>query len=297
MNSFTKLEELVLGGSAEREIQAFLKDNLDLIAQYVSQPSDEYIAFSEFPFGQGSCDFVVFTDRSRMSVVAIEIKGADFSFSTSTGSISAEVYLAAQQVRDRFAHIESNREVFRRSVHEMRDKVESGISMHNSKLGPKGKLLVDPLKDITWKGVVIGGVVRDDEHESKERTKLELNASPHIKYESWASFLRKMRPRGDAKGSMDNILSYVNRKQDNLLPIGCRVRTKIEWPQVPIGTEGIIDEHYQGLSGIGVMVAWDLAGRPLPKSYQQHDTRSPAQGILRDGFSSHEMKHLEVVGT
>lgn len=295
MNPLKILEDLVEKGSAEKEIQKHLKANMDLIGKYFSHPEDEYIIFSEFPFGQGTCDLVVFTDRSRMDVIAIELKGADFNFSTKTGQISSDIYLAAQQVRDRFAHIDSNREGFRRSVHEIRKKVESGAVLYNSHIGSKGDLLVDPLKEITWRGVVIGGVSRDDEFESKERTKLELNTSPHIKYESWTSFIRKLKPRDTKTEPTQSIYDHWNKKQANLIEIGTKVKTKSEWPSVPAGTIGIVDEHYQSMGGIGIMVAWDLADRPLPNDYKAYDSANPIRGLLRDGFSPNEVHHLEVI--
>ena len=83
-------------------------------------------------------------------------------------------------------------------MHEIRKKVESGSKLYNSVIGPKGALLVDPMKEITWRGVVIGGVAemmilksKEKKKKKKKKTKLELNAS-HIKYESWTSFLRKL---------------------------------------------------------------------------------------------------------
>ena len=295
MDALNQLDELISNGSSERDIQSFLKSNLHLIGKYFSHPEDEYIVFSEFPFGQGACDLVVFTDRSRMNIFIIELKGADFNFSTATGQISSEISLAAQQVRDRFFHIDSNRESFRRSAHEIRKKVESGSILYNSKLGPAGPLLVDPLKEITWQGVVIGGISKDDDFESKEKTKLEINSSPHIKYESWTSFLRKLKPRDSSASSMDSIYKYWNEKQGSPIAIGCKVRSKSEWPLVPIGTIGIVDEHYQGMDGIGVMVAWDLSDRPLPEGYKKHDREKPVRGLLRDGFSASDAKHLEVI--
>ena len=295
MEVLGELEELVSQGSNERKIQALLKSNLELFGKYFSHPENEYIVFSEFPFGQGTCDVVVFTDRSRMDLIAIELKGADFNFSTSNEQISSEIHFAAQQIRDRFSHIDSNRESFRRDAHEIRKKVESGVKLYNSKVGPKGSLLVDPLKEITWRGVVIGGVARDDDFESKEKTKLELNASPRIKYESWTSFIRKLKPRDTSVDPMESIHKYHNEKQGNPIALGSKVRSKTEWPSVPAGTLGLVDEHYQGMDGVGVMIAWDLSDRPLPDGYSEHDSENPIRGILRDGFSASEAKYLEVV--
>ena len=75
--------------------------------------------------------------------------------------------------------------------------------------------------------------------------------------------------------------------------VGTRVKSLTAFIDVPVGTEGVIDEDY----GTGVMVAWDLPERPLPKGYKSHDG-SPAiiNDLLRDGFSWQEvMFHLKKV--
>lgn len=75
--------------------------------------------------------------------------------------------------------------------------------------------------------------------------------------------------------------------------VGTRIRTLMEFSGVPEGTQGVIDEDY----GSGVMVAWDLPGRPLPPGYRAHSGRPPAvTGLLRDGFDKRkELRYLEVV--
>lgn len=63
--------------------------------------------------------------------------------------------------------------------------------------------------------------------------------------------------------------------------VGVRVRSRVEFPGVPKGTEGVVDEDYQ----TGVMVAWDLPDRPLPAGYSRYDGKpAVSTGILRDGF-------------
>ncbi|WP_407715486.1 Shedu anti-phage system protein SduA domain-containing protein [Comamonas testosteroni] len=292
-----KLKALVAERAGERAFQSLIKLNLHVVGKCFGYPSDEYIAFSEFPFGDGTCDFVVFTDRSRMSVVAIEVKGAEFAFSTEAGLIAAEINHAAKQVRDRFSHIDGNREGFRRWAHELRRRVEGGEIAYNSVIGPHGSLLVDPLKDITWRGVVIGGYARDDAYESRERSKLELNASPHIRYESWDSLIRKLEPRepNPLQELVKSLQELWNERQGPPITLGTRVKTKAAWAGVPAGTEGVVDEHYQGMNGIGVMVAWDLPERPLPIGYECHNPSHPIRGLLRDGFSPFEVESLEVV--
>jgi len=81
------------------------------------------------------------------------------------------------------------------------------------------------------------------------------------------------------------------------MKIGTRVKSLRDFAGVPKGTEGVIDEDY----GTGVMVAWDLPDKPLPKGYRQYDGlpipkeyRQYDGGILRDGFDKEtELKFLE----
>lgn len=299
MEVLNELKALVSQRAGERAFQSLLKKNLHVLGNCFGNPNDEYIVFSEFPFGSGPCDFVVFSGRSRMSVVAIEVKGAEFSFSTEAGLIAAEIGHAAKQVRDRFDHIDSNREGFRRWVHELRSRVETGEAKYNSVIGPQGLLLVDPLKDITWNGVVVGGHARVDAYESRERTKLEQNVSPHIRYESWDSLIKKLEPRetNSEQGLVTGRQKFWSEHRSLPIAIGTRVQTKVEWAGVPVGTEGVVDEHFQGMSGIGVMVSWDLPERPLPLGYRCHNPAQPVRGILRDGFSPREVESLELVET
>lgn len=297
MDVIDELKRLVLARSAEREFQALLKTNLHLIGKCFNNPTDEYIAFSEFPFGAGVCDFVVFTDRSRMNVVVIEIKGADFSFSTEAGLIAAEINHAAKQVRDRFDHINSNREAFRRDVHDLRLAIERGARRYNSHLGSATPLQVSPLKDITWRGAVIGGFTRDDSYESRERTKLEHQASPYIRYDSWDSFIRKVEPRANGADPLVRPVKFGESQDTSqkAMPVGTRVRTTVAYYRVPQGTEGVVDEHYERLGSTGLMVAWDLPDQPLPPGYMRHNSDRPIREIIRDGFSLDEIEAFEVV--
>lgn len=73
-----------------------------------------------------------------------------------------------------------------------------------------------------------------------------------------------------------------------------RVKTNRDFAGVPKGTEGIIDDDY----GTGVMVAWDLPDRPLPRGYTKHRSKNNfgATFPLRDGFDKKtELMFLEVV--
>lgn len=190
----SEISNLIEAGSTERELQEALKRSLHLIAKTVANSAikDEWIVFSEYPIQNGFADFVVFTDRSRMDVVIFEIKGADFHFVNADGTVSKPISDAAQQMRNRFAHIEQIYEPFRRNAYSLRRRVEAGETVYNSMVGPKGYLHVDPEKDIDVWGVVIGGRTRDDHVESHERNVLE-KYTHRVRFESWDSWLRKLR--------------------------------------------------------------------------------------------------------
>ena len=48
------------------------------MADYLAEPHEEYICFSNYPIGDKIADFVVLTSRSKMKVCIVEVKGADF---------------------------------------------------------------------------------------------------------------------------------------------------------------------------------------------------------------------------
>lgn len=183
------LKNLIQRGAGENEIQTLIKENLNLLGEACapSSISGEYIVFSEYPIISGKTDFVVFTDRSRMLVVIIEIKGANFNFLNVDGSVNANINEAARQVRERYRAIENNYELFRRGFHEIRHNVLSGKNIYNSYLGPKKHLYVDPNKEIRLKGMVIGGRTTDEYLVSKERHSLEKE-SQRISFNTWDSW-------------------------------------------------------------------------------------------------------------
>lgn len=78
--------------------------------------------------------------------------------------------------------------------------------------------------------------------------------------------------------------------------LGTRVKTLIAFSGVPEGTHGMIVEDY----GSGIMIAWDLPDRPIPKDKTPEeismmwaiDNKCP----LRDGFDkASESKFLEEI--
>lgn len=189
--STQELGRLVNAGSTERVIRSYFLKNLNILGSICapSQIMDEYIAFSEFPILEGKADFVVFTDRSRMVIVIVEIKGADFNFLNGDGSVNSEINKAAQQIRERYSAIEDNYEMYRRKFHEIRRDVESGSIRYSSCLGPAGHLEVSSEKDIWLKGLVIGGRTTDDLKVSRARHLLEKE-SHRISFDTWDSFIK-----------------------------------------------------------------------------------------------------------
>jgi hypothetical protein len=172
-----------------------LKQDLSIFGEIYALPHEEYIAFSEFPVGDGFVDFAIFTGRSRMDVVLIEIKGADFYLTNGDayGKFAAKIDEGAHQIRTRLGVFTRSYEEFRQHVHMIREKAESGSRSHNSFVGPCRPLQVDPDKDVNVRYVVIGGRTRDDVQESRKRNDYERSFNPNIKLESWDSWLRKLR--------------------------------------------------------------------------------------------------------
>lgn len=191
------ISNLIMNGAKEQELSRLLKKDLSIFGEVYSFPEEEYICFSEFPLDDGFVDYVIFTGRSRMNVYIIEVKGADFNLVNRTGyqKFSSKIDTAATQIRNRQRVIYSNYEKYRKYFHKIRETVEKGDKLYNSTIGPRGKLLVDPNKDINIFPVLIGGRTNDDLSESKLRQDFEYSTKPTIKLESWDTFLRKLRRR------------------------------------------------------------------------------------------------------
>lgn len=195
MISKSQIERLVNAGCIEQEIQRLLKQDLSAFGEAYAKPDDEYICFSEYPLADGSIDFVVFTGRSRMDVILIEVKGADFNLVNADhyAEFNHKVHQAAGQIRDRLGVIYRNLDTFRKTAHQIRKRAEKGESIHNAFLGPYGMLEVDPNKDINIRTVVIGGRTKDDQEESKKRQDFENRFTPPIRIESWDTWLRRLQ--------------------------------------------------------------------------------------------------------
>lgn len=189
------IAKIIEDGAKEQDILKLLKQDLSLFGEVYSNPSEEYICFSEFPVLNGRVDFAVFTGRSRMNIFLIEVKGANFNLVNrgSYGNFSSKVEEAAGQLRNRLGYIYRNYEEFRKEAHKIRETVESGQMIHNALIGPQGVLQVDPNKDINIYPVLIAGRTVDDLSESKKRQDYENNTNPSLKVETWDTWIRKLR--------------------------------------------------------------------------------------------------------
>ena len=193
-STMAALERLVSASANERALQAVLHQDPGILALLVQCAIiwAEYVVFSEYPVGDGVCDFVVLSDRSRMAVTFVEVKGADFHFLNKNGTIAHRIGAASQQVRTRLGAVDRDYETFRIDVHRRRLAAERGEYGGRALVGPRGYMQVDPGKDVKTRGLVIGGRTREDLSESREKHKLERE-NPRIVFESWDSLLRKCR--------------------------------------------------------------------------------------------------------
>ena len=128
MVSRREIQELVNRGATERELQSLLKRDLSLFGELYASPHEFYIAFSEFPLAEGLVDFTLFTSTSRMEIVLIEVKGADFFLvnDDAYGEFSQSMNRAAGQIRRRIGDIYRDLASFRKQAHKIRARAEKG---------------------------------------------------------------------------------------------------------------------------------------------------------------------------
>lgn len=195
MISRAAVEALVQAGNGEQELQQLLKTDLSIFGEAYAKPDDEYICFSEFPLADGRVDFVVFTGRSRMDITLIEVKGAEFKLlkANHPKAFNHKITEAAGQMSQRLGIIFRNLDGFRKEVHAIRLRAESGERVFNAFLGPRSKLEVNPDKDINIRCVVIGGRTKNDLEESVKRQDYEANTTPPVRLESWDTWLRRLQ--------------------------------------------------------------------------------------------------------
>ncbi len=195
MISKSRLQTTIQNHAGEQELQRLLKADLSVFGEVYAQPHDEYICFSEFPVADGFVDFALFTGRSRMDVILIEVKGADFNLLNSNHykEFNHKIIEAAGQIRTRLGIVYRSLERFRIHVHQTRIRSEGGERIHNAFMGPYSRLQVDPNKDINIRTVVIGGRTQNDLEESGKRQDYESRFNPPIRIESWETWLRRLQ--------------------------------------------------------------------------------------------------------
>lgn len=195
MISKASVEALVQSGSGEQGLQRLLKTDLSIFGEAYAKPDDEYICFSEFPLADGSVDFVVLTGRSRMDIILIEVKGAEFNLLNANHykAFNHKITEAAGQISQRLGIIFRDLNRFRKEVHAIRQRAESGERPFNAFLGPHSKLQVDPNKDINIRCAVVGGRTQNDLEESTKRQDYEAHTMPPVRVESWDTWLRRLQ--------------------------------------------------------------------------------------------------------
>lgn len=195
MISKESINALVQSGACEQELQRLIKKDLSLLGEAYAKPDDEYICFSEYPLANGFIDFVVFTGRSRMDIILIEIKGADFNLVNSNhySAFNHKIHEAATQIKNRLGIIFRDLNTFRKVAHGHRIQAERGNNLYNAFLGPSHSLQVDPNKDINIRSIVVGGRTVNDLEESYKRHDYESTTTPPIRIESWDTWLRRLK--------------------------------------------------------------------------------------------------------
>lgn len=195
MISRADIENLIYSGAGEQAIQRLLKNDLSVFGEVYGKPDDEYICFSEFPVADGFADFAVFTGRSRMDVVLVEVKGSEFNLINKNHyqGFNHKINQAADQIRNRIGYVYRDYHSFRDNLHSIRKRVEGGEELYNCFLGPINKLGVCSEKDINIRTVVIGGRTKNDIEESAKRHDYESRFSPPIRIESWDTWLRRLQ--------------------------------------------------------------------------------------------------------
>lgn len=196
MKSKEELVEFIQSNPKEQELLKFFKQDLSFFGEVYASLEDEYIVFSEFPLNEKErVDFVVFHGRSRMNVTLIEIKGAKFNLYNQTGyeAENADITKAHNQIKKRLRYIYDNLKEFRKKCHQYREKAEKGeLKEPKNLIGAKGKLQVDPEKDIKIEAIIIGGRTVDDLKESSKRHNFEKNSVINTNLDSWDTWIKKL---------------------------------------------------------------------------------------------------------
>lgn len=164
------------------------------MADYLAEPHEEYICFSNYPIGDKIADFVVLTSRSKMKVCIVEVKGADFKIVKANHYQGLNVHMndAITQLKNHMEYINRNYSSFRTQIHEDKDKAINEEYSGNYLVGPRKNLLVDPQKDIDVKYIAIGGVEREDKSIEESHEIVKCKPADNLEIASWNSFVRKL---------------------------------------------------------------------------------------------------------
>ena len=186
--------ELIEENSQEMKIQKLIKEDLSFMADYLAEPHEEYICFSNYPIGDKIADFVVLTSRSKMKVCIVEVKGADFKIVKANHYQGLNVHMndAITQLKNHMEYINRNYSSFRTQIHEDKDKAINEEYSGNYLVGPRKTLLVDPQKDIDVKYIAIGGVEREDKSIEESHEIVKCKPADNLEIASWNSFVRKL---------------------------------------------------------------------------------------------------------
>lgn len=189
-----KLKELVDARVSERELAGLIKEDLSLIAEIYSLYNDEYIVFSEFPIGDKRADFAVFSGRSTMDVTFVEIKGANFNLKRNShyDNLNAKIEEANSQIRNHRKYIYNNYESFRKELHRVRQKAESGENIYNAFLAPGRELQVDPDKNVNIRFVIVAGRTPEDDIEESDLRYQFGRDNRDVELFSWDSWIRRL---------------------------------------------------------------------------------------------------------
>ena len=180
--------------SNSTNVKSEIKASLSFMADYLAEPHEEYICFSNYPIGDKIADFVVLTSRSKMKVCIVEVKGADFKIVKANHYQGLNVHMndAITQLKNHMEYINRNYSSFRTQIHEDKDKAINEEYSGNYLVGPRKTLLVDPQKDIDVKHIAIGGVEREDKSIEESHEIVKCKPADNLEIASWNSFVRKL---------------------------------------------------------------------------------------------------------
>lgn len=189
------LKGLIDASASEHELGALIKKDLSLISEIYSSPYDEYIVFSEFPIGTKRVDFAIFSGRSTMDVTFIEIKAADFNLKKRGhyDNLNAKIEEANSQIRNHRKYIYNDYELFRKELHRVRKRAESGENIYNVFLAPKRELQVDPDKNINIRFVIVAGRTPENDIKESDLRYQFGRDNRDVELFSWDSWIRRLR--------------------------------------------------------------------------------------------------------